>query len=196
MARAIMIVSSVGIPDVIDVITEINSGSDRVAAVVGGALVDEILRRTLRNCLRQDSKVLTEVSQGSGPLATFSACINMGYLLGLYGKEVRHDLHIIRKIRNEFAHQLNATFSTQKIASLSLSLHLPERFTADIKCCPTTEEKPNLTPESLLEWPVWVYLHDRDQSLKDPRERFIAGLQVIAWALSGTDTKLKIGRLG
>lgn len=196
MARAIMIVSTVGIPGVNDIITEINSGSDRVAAVVGGALIDEILRRTLRNSLRQDSKALDEAAQANGPLATFSACINMGYLLGLYGKEVKRDLHILRKIRNEFAHQLNATFSTQKIANLSLSLNLAERFTADIKRDPNKEKKPNPTPESLLHWPVWVYLHDRDQSLKDPRERFIAELQAIAWALHGIDTRLKIGRLG
>ena len=39
-----------------------------------------------------------------GPLGSFSARIDLAYALGLIGKKAARDLHLIRKIRNDFAH--------------------------------------------------------------------------------------------
>lgn len=184
-----------GIPGVTDVIREINSSSDRSAAVVGGALIDEIVKQKIRKFLRQDAKSLDAAFQGSGPLASFNACINIGYLLGLYGVKVRDDLHRIRQIRNEFAHQLTATFSTQKIKDLSLALYLADRYSEDLELAPIADGKKQM-PANLMDLQSWIYVPDREQSLKDPRERFIIALQTLAWALSGDNNPLRPGELG
>jgi hypothetical protein len=39
-----------------------------------------------------------------GPLRTFAAKITAGYAFSLYNEKVEHDLHIVRVIRNAFAH--------------------------------------------------------------------------------------------
>jgi hypothetical protein len=33
------------------------------------------------------------------------------------------------------------------------------------------------------DWPSWVFIHDRDEVLKNPRERFLISLQVFNWGL-------------
>lgn len=51
----------------------------------------------------------------SGPLGSFAAQIDMGYLLGLYPDYVRDKLHTIRLIRNEFAHNVQpVSFKSQR----------------------------------------------------------------------------------
>src|SRR5258706_9473845 len=54
----------------------------------------------------------TAIFDGQGPLATFYAKIDIGYALGLYELDQRFDFHIVRSIRNDFAHRLETlTFS-------------------------------------------------------------------------------------
>jgi DNA-binding MltR family transcriptional regulator len=61
---------------------------------------------------------------GTGPLATFSAKIRLGYALGIYGRKTRHDLDVVREIRNAFAHaQKVITFENQEIANLCSGFH-------------------------------------------------------------------------
>jgi DNA-binding MltR family transcriptional regulator len=51
------------------------------------------------------------------PLGDFSNKIKMCYCLGLIDKIIRDDLNLIRKIRNEFTHDLYASFESDKIKS-------------------------------------------------------------------------------
>jgi DNA-binding MltR family transcriptional regulator len=55
---------------------------------------------------------------GNGPLATFSSRIGVAYLLGLLPSVIRRDPHLIRKIRNDFAHSAEPlSFQFPAIAS-------------------------------------------------------------------------------
>jgi len=58
--------------------------------------------------LKSDKKVADRFFKGMGPLSSFSARIDMAYLLGLLGDDHRYymSFHSIRKIRNLFAHTL------------------------------------------------------------------------------------------
>lgn len=182
-------------PDSWEVMKEIMEGSDRVVAIVGGALVEEVLARLLREFLRQDEKVLDQAFGFSKPIGTFSAKVDLGYLLGVYGKEVHQDLHCLRRIRNEFAHKLNTTFKTQKLADLAKNLYLVERYSEDFDH--PRKVPPNPRPENLMELPSWIGLRDRDQVLEDPRDRFIGEIQALTWALSAAgQRRVPIGRLG
>lgn len=77
---------------------------DRGTALVAAAWVDDALEACLRAFLRRDDKALDEVFQPEGALGSFSTRIKLSFLLGLIGPTVRHDLDIIRSIRNDFAH--------------------------------------------------------------------------------------------
>jgi DNA-binding MltR family transcriptional regulator len=48
--------------------------------------------------------MVSDVFEGKGPLATFSAKIEVCAGLGSITPDVRHDLKIVNKMRNEFAH--------------------------------------------------------------------------------------------
>lgn len=83
---------------------------DTTVVLMATSLIDVMLKFTLVIRFRKDvvSKTLLEnVFEGNGPLSTFSSKISLCIALGLFDKNVRHDLQILRKIRNEFAHSPN-----------------------------------------------------------------------------------------
>ena len=103
----------------------------------------------------------------------------------------------MRKVRNEFAHQWSAKFTTEKIPSWVSSLHLAERYAADIAEPHTA--RPSPPPRSVLDWSSWVFVHDLADALANPKERFVVELQALAWAMTAADPhpeRVAIGRLG
>jgi DNA-binding MltR family transcriptional regulator len=99
--------------------------SDRACAVLAGAFLDSLLERLLRRTIVQNAP--SDLFQAQGPLATFSAKIDMAYSLGLIPKDEHGDFHGIRRIRNDFAHAVDheLSFSTHSVASRIQSLRLP-----------------------------------------------------------------------
>jgi hypothetical protein len=77
---------------------------DRYLAIVMAAVIDEQLNDLLQSRLAAHRKVAKKLFGGVGPLATFSARIDLGLLLGLYDEGFAKMLHSIRDIRNTFAH--------------------------------------------------------------------------------------------
>lgn len=62
--------------------------NDRAAAIMAGAFVEDALRRVV------------------GGSSTFNSMIEAGFTRGLYEGLVRNDLHVIRRVRNAFAHAI------------------------------------------------------------------------------------------
>jgi len=60
-----------------------------------------------------DASLSSLVEGGSAPLVSFSARITTCYALGLIRKIEHDDLHQIRRIRNDFAHNIYTSFETQ-----------------------------------------------------------------------------------
>jgi DNA-binding MltR family transcriptional regulator len=88
---------------------EITNGPPRVQAIVAGALLEDVLRAALAyNLIELSESELKELFENNGPLATFSSRIKMAYALGLISSEVKHDLDVVRDIRNDFAHELRS----------------------------------------------------------------------------------------
>lgn len=85
-------------------LAEITSGSDRVAAVMGGALVQNALMGALIQCLEDDSDLPKLFDSVRGPLSSFYGQIIMGKALGLFDETLANSLHTVRSIRNRFAH--------------------------------------------------------------------------------------------
>ena len=102
------------------------SESDRGCALMAAAFIDDSLALLLRSSLVSDRKVLTDLFSHNGPLGTFSGKINLAYSMGLISKNVKRELHVLRRIRNEFAHtaaQIGFTETAISTSCHSLELH-------------------------------------------------------------------------
>ncbi|MFI4974396.1 MAG: hypothetical protein ACHP84_07660 [Caulobacterales bacterium] len=105
--------------DQLRIVAEIESQSDRGAALVAASFVDARLTEaiSLRFDPNVDPTVRGRVLRGSGALATFSAKIDVGLMLSLYPPSVHVMLNKIRDIRNDFAHEvMPMSFQTPSVS--------------------------------------------------------------------------------
>ena len=107
--------------------------SDRGCALVLAANLDNRLRTLLESFFVElSTKKLNAVFEGNGCLATFSSRIKLSYALGLLGEDERHDLDIIRDIRNNFAHdESTITFTSKAVSDRCKSLRLYREMVTD-----------------------------------------------------------------
>jgi DNA-binding MltR family transcriptional regulator len=105
----------------LELTNEFQDESDRAAAVLAAAYLDHLLGELIAATMTAEPEEVEELlfQKGNGPLGTFSACINTAYCLGLLSGDEWRDLHLIRKIRNDFAHELTGMSfeGTQTIAN-------------------------------------------------------------------------------
>jgi len=108
--------------------------SERAAAIVAGTLVEDHLTTVLKRHLIDNPKKVRELFDVTGPLGAFGTKIDLGYLLGLYSEAAWKELDTIKRIRNEFAHKMEAnSFQRQKISGLSDNLKLWEQKRIKLK---------------------------------------------------------------
>ncbi|WP_186126132.1 MltR family transcriptional regulator [Burkholderia gladioli] len=104
-------------------LAEFQKESERGAALVGAALLDARLERILRSHFIEGKCADELLDGGNAPLGSFSSRIKCCYALGLIAKNEKHDLELIRAVRNAFAHQEHGlTFESNKIRGLCASL--------------------------------------------------------------------------
>lgn len=84
--------------------------SDRGCALMAAAFIEEKLGELLHAFCVDNKKIYERLFENNGALATFSSKIDLALLLGLIPKNIFDDLQLLRKIRNDFAH--NASFIT------------------------------------------------------------------------------------
>ena len=114
---------------------DIAGDNDRSAAITLATLVDDQLGVAIEARLVPLSNTLRgRIYADRGPLGSFSAKIDMGFALGLYGKQTRSNLHLARRIRNRFAHKFTvSSFENEEIASLCKSLKATDVLGKDMK---------------------------------------------------------------
>jgi len=84
---------------------EFEKESDRAVVVLGAAKLDNLLYQLLAARLIPCSSGDDELLDGDRPLSTFSSRINIAYRLGLITHNFAKALHLVRKLRNDFAHE-------------------------------------------------------------------------------------------
>ncbi len=90
-------------------ILEMMEENDRAIVIVGAANIDFLLRRLIeQSLLPRLDKGKDELLDNDSPLSSFSSRINFCYRLGLVDKEFCRLLHILRRIRNDFAHNIKS----------------------------------------------------------------------------------------
>lgn len=104
---------------------EMYSGPDRGAALVLGALAERALEKLLRRGMR-DSGV-NELFDFGAPIGTFYAKIQVAFAFRLLGQTTRHDLNLIRHVRNQFAHSRQPIrFTTPEVRAVCDQFRLPD----------------------------------------------------------------------
>ncbi|MCC8358918.1 MltR family transcriptional regulator [Salinimicrobium sediminilitoris] len=92
--------------------------SDRGCCLLAVSFLDNEIKLLLENKLVGTEKFKNNLFSLNGPLGTFSSKIDLSFSIGLIGDDVKGDIHIIRKIRNEFGHSYDPIdFNSQKIKS-------------------------------------------------------------------------------
>lgn len=104
-------------------IEDIQKETDRGVALVAAAFFDDVLGAMLRARLIDAPKEANKLLQYPGPVSSFAYRIDLAYLLGLLGSKTRDALHIVREIRNHFAHShVPVTFEDAHIEQLCTKL--------------------------------------------------------------------------
>jgi len=84
---------------------------------MAGAFLDDRLKLLIEGSLIDEPKLKKEFLGFNGPAGTFSSRIDYAYLTSLIARSVHSDLHLIRKIRNEFGHRIEPIdFATPEIS--------------------------------------------------------------------------------
>jgi mannitol operon repressor len=110
-------------------LNELHDETDRGAAVLGAAFLEEYLQRLIKAFLVDHSKSSDLFDGASPPLGTLSAKIAAAFAMGLVTADERQELDLIRKIRNEFAHELEGlSFEDDLICNLCNKLKFPEKL--------------------------------------------------------------------
>src|ERR1700730_929405 len=91
-----------------DIIHAIERHDDRSAAILAQLYLEDRATSTLKAHLGEDR-----------PFANFASKIDSLHAAGIFEKQITDILHVIRKIRNAFAHELaSLTFDTPCISEL------------------------------------------------------------------------------
>lgn len=90
----------------------------RAAGVMWPAIVERRVDKLFSIGLLPDKAVHNELFQPSGALGNYAVKVRLAYLLGWIEKDVFDDLLILARIRNRFAHAVEAKdFTDQRIAA-------------------------------------------------------------------------------
>ena len=86
---------------------EFGKESDRASVILSVAMLDKALETVIKTHLVPTASSEDSLLEGAyAPLSTFNARIDLAYRLGLISIQFCRDLHTIRKIRNDFAHNI------------------------------------------------------------------------------------------
>ena len=104
--------------ELLELMKSASGESDRGLVITAAAHAEIYLERILRAFLIDDSGV-DELFEGPfAPFGSLSGKIKVAYFLGLLTREERSQLDATRKVRNVFAHELNASFDHKDVKKL------------------------------------------------------------------------------
>ena len=93
----------------------LNKESDRGAVLISTGFLEQQLKDVLLAFMLSVPQSEDLVEGHNAPLGTFSSRITTCYVLGLISDNEHHDLNLLRRIRNDFAHDIHTSFETQSI---------------------------------------------------------------------------------
>lgn len=89
--------------------------SDRGQVLISTGFLEQQLKDVLLAFMRDTPESQELFAGANAPLGSFSSRITACFSLGLITEPEHHDLHLLRKIRNSFAHHIHTSFETQSV---------------------------------------------------------------------------------
>ena len=122
------------------ILEELKSQTDRGTAIIAAAVLDDLLHQVLVARLIQLGSERHEglFERTGAPLSSFSAKIEMCFAVGTLSNQARLAMHLIRDVRNAFAHRIeqitfdHPTVATMIQARIMSSLKKPGRSNRDM----------------------------------------------------------------
>lgn len=96
-------------------IEALNAESARGVVLISCSYLDAQLEEILGAFLRDGKESARLLSGFNAPLGTFSARITSAFALGLITKREFDECETLRKIRNDFAHKVDASFDDKRV---------------------------------------------------------------------------------
>jgi hypothetical protein len=87
-------------------VAEFGAEGDRARVILAAAKLDLQLYHLLVRVLRTSPQQSDSLIDGNGPLSSFSSRIDISHRLGMISAELARALHLVRRIRNDFAHEV------------------------------------------------------------------------------------------
>jgi DNA-binding MltR family transcriptional regulator len=140
----------------------LTTGSDRVVAVVGGALLEQAIDLTLRERVLNLPSLVDSLLEVDGPLGNMGPKIDFLCLLGAFDDKARLAMKGIAGVRNFFAHHLDASLDS-----------VDKKFNKDMQRLTLHENRTH--------YPHHLFGPDSDVALepvKSKRERFVVNLKL------------------
>jgi mannitol operon repressor len=91
--------------------------SERGQVLISSGFLEQQPKDIFQAFLIENSGTETLFEGANAPLGSFSARIAACFALGLISDGEHHDLTLLRKIRNDFAHSVHTSFSTPSVTS-------------------------------------------------------------------------------
>jgi hypothetical protein len=152
---------------------EMERASDRGAAIIAASGLELLLDRLLEASLVSGTFPSKELS-------TFSAKVWLCHALGLLSEDEARDLDLIRKIRNSFAHDIDASLDTGPSSSRCRELKLGERLYAPPNI-PFLRDEDNV-PYMVMSYPENLAPPELEVTMPDPtdtRQRLVVTTRVL-----------------
>ena len=99
-----------------------NKESERGLALISTAMIEDLLERSILAFLLDHAETKRLLQGFNAPLGTLSARALAALALGIMSESEYRDCERLRKIRNEFAHNVHASFEDQKIKDICANL--------------------------------------------------------------------------
>ncbi|MDF2797275.1 MAG: transcriptional regulator [Devosia sp.] len=91
--------------------------TERGIALLAISMLDLVLTELIRNFLADVPSSGKLLDGFNAPLGTFASRVEAAHAFGLISDEEASDIHLMRKIRNEFAHSFGISFSDPAVKS-------------------------------------------------------------------------------
>jgi hypothetical protein len=166
----------------VEFLVNLKTYPDRVAGLLAPTILDARLESVIKSRWHntKDGKLFGELFRDGGQLGNSVTRIQIGFAMGLYDEDAYSDLRNIAKIRNDFAHRLEAKdFSYQSIRDRANNLRLPDKHKATIRSESFVAEKapvPRSNKVSLLDG---MLKRSILRKASDPRTRFLRAIEII-----------------
>lgn len=99
-----------------------NEESSLGMVLVTSSFIDEQLKEILGSFFTKEKYAKELLDGANAPLGTLSSRINAAAALGLISDEECKNCHLVRKIRNDFAHKVTTSFDDDNIKELCRNL--------------------------------------------------------------------------